>query len=151
MANPSGLKGAAFERKVKETLTKHYKIQFERVPYSGALHYLKGDVWAPHHMHLWDYTIECKHYKEVDFNSLLSAKSNVIHTFWKQTIDEAAAMSKFPLLIFRWDRSKNYVVWDTIFDCKSQLVLSAFGWNYKIALLTDWLNENNQVFDKLKG
>jgi len=156
LTNKSALKGGAYERKIKDLLTAHYGINFERVPHSGALKYLKGDVWAPHHMHIWQYTIECKHYKDLEFKNLLVAKSNDIHSFWAQASEEAAIMAKesgtekYPLLIFRWNRSKDYVAWNTEFDCETQFSVKAFGNFYKIALLEDWLKENTKLLEKLK-
>lgn len=156
MANKSALKGGAYERKIKDILTKHYGVNFERVPHSGALKYLKGDIWAPHHMHLWPYTIECKHYKELDFKNLLTAKSNDIHSFWLQAQEEAITMSKEsgkhtdPLVIFRWNRSKDYVAWDTDFNCTNQFTISSFGLYYKVAILEEWLKENKTLSNLIK-
>lgn len=144
MVNKSAAKGGAYERKIRDTLSEHFKIQFERVPSSGALHYLKGDVWAPHHMHIFPYTIECKHYKELDFNSLLTAKSNPILGFWVQTVEQAVKMKKKPLLIFRWNRSKDFVAWDDEVQVPgSQLHYQGFGLTFKIAELSKWLPQVN--------
>lgn len=148
MTNASAMKGGAYERKVRDILTDFYKIQFERVPQSGSLHYLKGDVWAPNHMHLWQYTIECKHYKELDFNGLLTAKSNDIYKFWEQTLEQAKKMNKEPLLIFRWNRSKNYVAWGDDVYVTHHMRISAFGYLFKIALLDDWLKANTKQQQK---
>lgn len=155
MVNKSAAKGGAYERKIKDVFTKYYGIQFERVPSSGALSYLKGDIWAPHHMHLWHFTMECKHYKELDFTNLLTASSSNLHSFWKQAYEESEVMSKlskrtyYPLVIFRWNRSKDYICWDTGFNCKSQLEVKAFNLHYKISLLDDFMKENKDLKDMI--
>ena len=105
--NKSKAKGTAFENKVKKILSDHFKLKFERVPLSGALEYLKGDIWVPEKFNEFEYCIECKHYKELNFNNLLTAKSNDIWDFWSQANEEAKVMKKKPLLIFKWDRRKN--------------------------------------------
>ena len=141
MASKSKLKGSAFETKVKNILTKQFKIQFERVPHSGALPYLKGDVWAPKNYNDWPYCVECKHYKELNFNTLLTAKSNDIWKFWDQTLEESICMEKKPLLIFRWDRGKDFVMWDDDIEVEDQMNIRAFGYNVKLAELTKWLSQ----------
>lgn len=137
--NKSKAKGAAFEAKIKDKLSKHFNLQFERVPLSGALEYLKGDIWVPEKFNEFKYTIECKHYKELNFNTLLTAKSNDIWVFWKQAIEEAKVMGKKPLLIFRWDRSKDFVMWADEITVDTQMTIKAFGYHVKIAELDKWL------------
>lgn len=149
--NKSKAKGSAFELKISGLLTKHYNIPFKRVPLSGALEYWKGDIFCPMHLHLWDYTLECKHYKNIEFKNLLTAKSNDIYDFWKQTQEQAKLMNKSPLLIFRWDRSKDHIAWDTEFNCKKQMRITAFNYDFKISLLEDWLKENVEVKNKFKN
>jgi hypothetical protein len=42
--NKSKAKGSAFESKIKDKLNEEFpNLQFERVPLSGAISYLKGD------------------------------------------------------------------------------------------------------------
>ena len=40
-------KGAEGERQVRDLLKGHTGLAFERVPMSGALEYLKGDIFLP--------------------------------------------------------------------------------------------------------
>ena len=44
----SRAKGARGEYLVRDLLRQHTDLQFERVPSSGALEYLKGDLYVPH-------------------------------------------------------------------------------------------------------
>lgn len=151
MVNKSAAKGGAFERKIRDIFETYYDIPFERVPSSGALDYLKGDVWAPHHQHVWPYVIECKHYKELDFNSLLTAKSNDLYSFWEQATrqveeqEEKSGRKKIALVVFRWNRSKNYVICELEEIPLEHIVVKAHGHAFCIALLDDWLKSNKLV------
>ena len=82
----------------------------------------------------------------LNFNSLITAKSNDIWAFWKQAQEECDVMRQNnpkvkPIVIFRWDRSKNFVMWDDDIQVKTQMSITAFGNNVKIALLDDWLKQ----------
>jgi hypothetical protein len=121
-------------------------MKFERVPMSGALEYLKGDIFCPEMFTNFPYTIECKHYKELNFNSLLTAKSNDLWSFWKQAQEECEVMKVVnktvkPLVVFRWDRSKNFAMWDSDINVAEQMTVKAFGNSVKIAELDKWLKK----------
>ena len=58
----SRAKGARGEYLVRDMLREHVGYQFERVPSSGALEYLKGDLYVPHEKN--KYCIEVKNYSE---------------------------------------------------------------------------------------
>ena len=142
--NKSKAKGSAFESKVKQIFTEHFGVAFERVPLSGALDYLKGDIWCPAMYHTFPYCVECKHYKELNFNSLLTAKSNDLFSFWEQVQEETKVMKSInpgikPLVVFRWDRGKNLVMWNDEIIVKDQLHVKAHGHEFKIAELNKWL------------
>ena len=85
MANKSKIKGSVYEAKITKYLTKELGLEFKRVPLSGAIDYLKGDLWTPHDTAAWPYCIECKHYKHVEWNNLLTAKTTDLLEFWRQT------------------------------------------------------------------
>ena len=40
-------KGAEGERQVRDLLRKHTELEFQRVPMSGALDFMKGDIFLP--------------------------------------------------------------------------------------------------------
>ena len=92
MASRSKIKGSAYEAKIRDLLTKELKIEFKRMPLSGAIEYLKGDLWTPHDTAAWPYCIECKHYAEVNWNGLLTATSSDLLNFWSQAVREAEVM-----------------------------------------------------------
>ena len=102
-------KGAEGERQVRDLLRKHTKLEFQRVPMSGALEYMKGDIFLPN-MHN-NYCIEVKFYKDSHFNDkiLTALKSNVFIRWWEQTTEQAKKAGAKPALFFKYNRSKIFV------------------------------------------
>ena len=102
-------KGAEGERQVRDLLKGHTGLAFERVPMSGALDYLKGDIFLPN-MHN-NYCIEVKFYKDSHFNDkiLTALKSNMFIRWWDQTIEQAKKAGAKPALFFKYNRSKIFV------------------------------------------
>ena len=140
MTNKSKLKGSAFETKIKDRLNSEFpNIQFERVPLSGSIEYLKGDIWTPHDTAAWPWCIEAKHYATLEWNNLLTSRTTEILGFWKQTLREAEVMKKKPLLIFRWNRSKDFVAFNDDIQVASYIEVNSFGYNFKVALFDDWI------------
>ena len=146
MANPSKLKGTAFESKIVKTLSEALGKEFKRMPLSGSISYLKSDIWLPSDTAAWPFSVECKHYAELEFNNFLTAKSTDILQFWEQVTKDAATMNKKPLLIFRWNRSKDFAAYDDFsIECQSYMEIKSFGHNFRIALLTDWLAAYKEI------
>jgi hypothetical protein len=142
MTNPSKLKGTAFESKIVKTLSEALGKEFKRMPLSGAISYLKSDIWLPSDTAAWPFSVECKHYAELEWNNFLTSKTTNILDFWTQVSKDAITMNKKPLLIFRWNRSKDYVGWsDFSIDCPNYVEIKSFGHHFRIGLLTDWLEE----------
>ena len=139
MVNKSKIKGTAYEAKIKRYLNSHLDIEFERMPLSGAIEYLKGDLWTPHDTAAWPYCIECKHYKDIQWNNLLTAKTTDLLQFWRQAEREAEAMKKKPLLIFRWNRSKDFIGWNDDIVVDHYVEVKSFGCHFKITQLDDWI------------
>ena len=139
MVNKSKIKGTAYEAKIKRYLNSHLNIEFERMPLSGAIEYLKGDLWTPHDTAAWPYCIECKHYKDIQWNNLLTAKTTDLLQFWRQAEREAEVMKKKPLLIFRWNRSKDFIGWNDDIVVDHYVEVKSFGCHFKITQLDDWI------------
>jgi hypothetical protein len=140
MANRSKAKGSAYEAKIRDILnTEFTNIRFERVPLSGSIEYLKGDIWTPHDTAAWPWTIEAKHYAELEWNNLLTAKTTDILNFWRQATREAEVMKKLPLLIFRWNRSKDFVAYNDNIKIESYVEVKTFDCHFKVSLLEDWI------------
>ena len=139
MVNKSKIKGTAYEAKIKKYLNSHLNIEFERMPLSGAIEYLKGDLWTPHDTAAWPYCIECKHYKDIQWNNLLTAKTTDLLQFWRQAVREAEVMKKKPLLIFRWNRSKDFEGWNDDLKVDHYVEIKSFGCHFKVTQLDDWI------------
>ena len=139
MASNSKIKGSAYEAKIKRYLNSHFDIEFERMPLSGSIEYLKGDIWTPHDTAAWPYCIECKHYKDIQWNNLLTAKTTDLLNFWRQAVREAEVMRKDPLLIFRWNRSKDFVGWSDDVEVDHYVEIKSFGCHFKVTQLDDWV------------
>ena len=102
-------KGAEGERQVRDLLRKHTELEFQRVPMSGALDFMKGDIFLPN-MHN-NYCIEVKFYKDSHFSDkvLTAKKSNVFIQWWNQTIEQAKKAGAKPALFFKYNRYKIFV------------------------------------------
>jgi len=141
MSSKSKIKGSAYEAKIAKLLTNEFKVEFRRVPLSGAIDYLKGDIWTPKDTAWWPYCIECKHYKDIQWNNFLTSKTTDMLTFWKQTLREAEVMEKKPLLIFRWNRSKDFIAFDDDLKVEHYVEVKSFGYHFKITLLEEWIKK----------
>jgi hypothetical protein len=142
-------KGARAETLVKETLRNYTKLNWERVPGSGALdekHQLKGDLYIPGQNNL--YCVEVKHYKDCHINhSLITGKNPQLIEWWKQTIRQAEQVNKRPLLIFKHDRSKIFAAYlDTPSDEYPYIIVNKDGYEFVIALLEDYLHNEKPQF-----
>ena len=140
MANKSKIKGSAYEAKIKRYLNSHFDIEFERMPLSGSIEYLKGDIWTPHDTAAWPYCIECKHYKDIQWNNLLTAKTTDLLNFWRQSVREAEVMRKEPILIFRLNGSNDFVGWSDYVEVNHYVEIKSFGCHFKVTQLDDWVN-----------
>jgi len=146
MANPSKTKGRAFEYTVRDQFSKTFDTKFERVPLSGALAYLKGDVYSPW-LPDFPWCIEAKHHKEVPWNNILSAKSNLLLSFWDQTVREAKVMEKYPLLVYKWDRSKIYACWsDPLVTLDEYIEVKAHGRSFTMGFFEEWLQHAKAAY-----
>jgi len=141
LANRNKAKGSAYEQKIANRLSSEFGVEFRRVPLSGAIDYLKGDIWTPHDTAWWPYAVECKHYKDIEWNNLLTSRTTDILQFWRQAVREAEVMKKKPLLIFRWNRSKDFVAYSDDLEINFFIHVKSFDCNFKISILEDWLIE----------
>ena len=146
IGNKSKAKGTAYEQKIANKLSNELKKEFRRVPLSGSIDYLKGDIWVPADTAWWPYCIEAKHYKDLQWNNLLTSKTTDILNFWKQTLRESEVMNKKPLLIFRWNRSKDFIGYIDDFNDIPYIEIKSFGYKFKISLLEDWINAFKREF-----
>jgi len=105
----SRAKGARGEYLVRDMLREHTGHQFERVPSSGALEYLKGDLYVPHAKNR--FCIEVKNYAESPLSDKIftATKTNNLIRWWTKLEKQAAQGNQEPLLFFKYDRSPVFV------------------------------------------
>jgi Holliday junction resolvase len=108
----SRAKGARGEYLVRDMLREATGFKFERVPASGALEYLKGDLYVPHKTN--KFCIEVKNYAESPLSDKMFSqeKTNNLINWWKKVKVQAKGGNQEPLLFFKYNRSKVFVVTD---------------------------------------
>ena len=141
----SRAKGARGEYLVRDMLREHTGYQFERVPSSGALEYLKGDLYVPHAKN--KFCIEVKNYAESPLTDKIftASKTNYLIQWWKKLERQAEQGNQEPLLFFKYNRSPVFVVTgeppeetkDYMFIC----FLQCF-----VLLAEEWLNKEKVEF-----
>ena len=105
----SRAKGARGEYIVRDILRLYTDLQFERVPNSGALEYLKGDLYVPHEKNR--FCIEVKNYSDSPFSDKIftQPKTNNLIKWWQKLKLQAKGGNQEPLLFYKYNRSKVYV------------------------------------------
>jgi Holliday junction resolvase len=106
----SRAKGARGEYLVRDMLRDATGYQFERVPNSGALEYLKGDLYVPNEKNL--FCIEVKNYEDSPLNDKIftAPKTNNLIRWWKKIEQQAKGGGQEPMLFFKYNRSKVFIV-----------------------------------------
>ena len=106
----SRAKGARGEYLVRDMLREHTGHQFERVPSSGALEYLKGDLYVPHAKNR--YCIEVKNYEASPLSDKIftAPKTNNLIKWWKKLVIQAERGNQLPMLFFKYNRSPVFIV-----------------------------------------
>lgn len=142
-------KGARAETIMRDALRKHTGLKWERVPGSGALnekHQLKGDLYVPGEKNL--FVTECKHYADDHLtSSILTGKNPQILDWWEQALRQGRQVSKTPLLIFKFDRSKIFAAFEDIPSGKYRHMFVSVGeYEFFVALLDDYLTYEQPKF-----
>lgn len=136
--NKSKAKGAKAEVEVRDILKANSGLPFQRVPLSGSIKFLKGDIYIPNKDNV--YCIEVKHYKEEQINStIITSKESQFEKWWNQAVREAKTMENSPLLIFRKDRGKYFVAGYGISKSNHKCIYIEHL-DVDILLLDDWLS-----------
>ena len=106
----SRAKGARGEYLVRDLLRESTGLQFERVPSSGALDYLKGDLYVPHAKNR--FCIEVKNYESSPLSDKVftAPRTNNLIKWWKKVVQQAEGGNQEPLLFFKYNRSAVFVV-----------------------------------------
>jgi Holliday junction resolvase len=141
----SRAKGARGEYLVRDMLREHTGHQFERVPSSGALEYLKGDLYVPHAKN--KFCIEVKNYAESPLTDKIftASKTNNLINWWKKLEIQAVGGSQEALLFFKYNRSP-------VFVCTAEPPNSTEHYIYInflgcfVLLAEEWLNKEKVEF-----
>ena len=141
----SRAKGARGEYLVRDMLREATGLKFERVPASGALEYLKGDLYVPNQRNF--YCIEVKNYKDSPLTDKIftARKTNNLIKWWKKIVVQAEGGDQKPLLFFKYDRSKVFVVTEEKPKNTEDYLYVGFL-NCYVLLAEDWLECEKQEF-----
>jgi Holliday junction resolvase len=132
-------KGARGEYLVRDLLRSATGFDFERVPCSGALHYLKGDLYIPNQANR--FCIEVKNYAESPLNDkIFTSKTNNLVQWWTKICKQAKDTSLEPMLFFKYNRSKLFVVTE-VKPVKLERYLYISWLNCYIIMAEEWLNK----------
>ena len=139
----SRAKGKIGEYLVRDMLRDATGLQFERVPSSGALSYLKGDLYVPDAKNL--FCIEVKNYEKSPLtDKIFTNKTNYLLQWWEKIVKQAELKLQQPLLFFKYSRSKVFVA-TTIEpkNCKYMYInwLDCYG-----LLAEEWLQQEKVEF-----
>ena len=141
----SRAKGARGEYLVRDMLRDATGLKFERVPSSGALEYLKGDLYVPNQRNY--YCIEVKNYKDSPLSDKVftQPKTNNLVKWWKKIVIQAIGGNQKPLLFFKYDRSKVFVVTEQKPKNTVEYLFIRFLDCY-VLLAEDWLKHEKVEF-----
>ena len=139
----SRAKGQRGEYLVRDLLREKTGLTFERVPSSGALSYLKGDIYIPNEKNV--FCIEVKNYDKSPFSDkIFTNKTNHLLGWWDKIVMQAEARDLEPLLFFKYTRSKIFVVTSRKPD---NTRYSFISWlNCYVLLAEEWLDKEDLEF-----
>ena len=141
----SRAKGARGEYLVRDMLREFTGHQFERVPSSGALEYLKGDLYVPHAKN--KYCIEVKNYESSPLSDKIftAPKTNNLIKWWNKLEKQADQGDQKPLLFFKYNRSPVFVVTERPPKETKQYMFICFLECF-ILLAEEWLEKEKVEF-----
>ncbi|MAH72687.1 MAG: hypothetical protein CMK29_01155 [Porticoccaceae bacterium] len=140
----SRAKGARGEYLVRDMLRSYTGLKFERVPASGALEYLKGDLYVPHTKNL--FCIEVKNYESSPLTDKIftQPKTNNLIRWWNKLKIQASIGDQKPLLFFKYNRSPVFVCTEIMPKTTDHYIVIRFLHIY-VMLAEEWLKEERVV------
>lgn len=139
----SRAKGSRGEYIVRDLLREHTDLPWERVPLSGALSYLKGDLYVPNRRN--NFCVEVKNYADSPLNDkIFTNKTNNLVKWWAKIVEQATDQKQKPLLFFKYNRSKVYVV--TEVEPLVDMYMHISWLNCYVCLAEDWLSTKDIEF-----
>jgi Holliday junction resolvase len=141
----SRAKGIRGEYLVRDMLREYTGLQFERIPSSGALAYLKGDLFVPHETN--EYCIEVKNYADSPLTDKIFTqdKTNNLAKWWRKLKSQATHMKQNPLLFFRYNRSKVFICTEEV-PVKTDRYMYISWLNCYVMLAEEWLEYETYTF-----
>ena len=137
----SRAKGQRGEYLVRDMLRDASGLQFERVPSSGALAYLKGDLYIPDANNA--FCIEVKNYEKSPLSDkVFTNKTNYLLIWWEKIVKQAELKLQQPLLFFKYSRSKVFVV--TNIKPENTKYMHISWLDFYVCLAEEWL-ENEKM------
>lgn len=138
-------KGARGEYIVRDLLRDATGHQFERIPSSGALAYLKGDLWVPNKSNR--FCIEVKFYAESPLTDKIFTcpKTNNLINWWNKLRTQAKHMEQEPLLFFKYNRSPVFVVTELKPEKEQDYMYISMLNNY-VMQAKSWLDSEKEEF-----
>ena len=139
----SRAKGQRGEYLVRDMLRDATGLQFERVPSSGALSYLKGDLYVPDAKNL--FCIEVKNYEKSPLtDKIFTNKTNYFLQWWEKIVKQAELKLQQPLLFFKYSRSKVFVA--TTIEPKNCKYMYINWLDCYVLLAEEWLQQEKVEF-----
>lgn len=139
----SRAKGQRGEYLVRDMLRDATGLQFERVPSSGALSYLKGDLYVPDAKNL--FCIEVKNYEKSPLtDKIFTNKTNYFLQWWDKIVKQAELKLQQPLLFFKYSRSKVFVA--TTIEPKNCKYMYINWLDCYVILAEEWLQQEKVEF-----
>lgn len=136
-------KGKVGEAKVKKVLDDHTGLEFLYSPGSGSGK-IKGDIYLPK----GSYCIEIENYAESPFNDeIFTNKTNNLVVWWDKLLSQSKQMKQKPLLIFKYNRSKLFVVTNAK-PVNVEKYVDISWMRCYIMLLDDWLKKEKIIWQK---
>ena len=137
-------KGVRGEYKIRDLLRETTGLKFERIPASGALEYLKGDLYVPHEKNR--FCIEVKNYEESPLSDKIftQPKTNNLINWWKKLLRQAEGGNQLPLLFFKYNRSEVFVVTHIIPTAAEYMYISSL--KCYVCLAEEWLTLEEPKF-----
>jgi Holliday junction resolvase len=142
----SRAKGQRGEYLVRDMLRDASGLQFERVPSSGALAYLKGDLYIPDANNA--FCIEVKNYEKSPLSDkIFTNKTNYLLLWWEKIVKQAELKLQQPLLFFKYSRSKVFVVTSIKPESTKHMYISWL--DCYVMLAEEWLE--NETMEWTRG
>lgn len=144
----SRAKGSKNERDVCKWWELWTGYEFARVPSSGGLRWGRttdttGDIICSDKKHFlrFPFSIECKNYKDINFEHILLGNKNVkILEFWKQACEDGERGGKLPILMMRYNGMKKGDYFFVVSSEIGQVMFDGMGMVERIGISTMKVN-----------